>query len=391
MGKIRLYILNMRANLLLNIILVLQMGFVFLIINANISDLLYQRETNYYLKELPSNVYFLSGTVSMNVQEGNKNAFFDFVKRLEDENHIKVGYQIEDGVFLKDYSRNMLSCFYLNSVMKKLQYPLSDGYWFDESDSNQIEVILGGTIAEQYEVGESIIIYQRIINTDNKAEYFQTEAIVIGKLERPVLIFELGIASNYPTYRNLFKEYENIILTDQLFFIEKEYIRYPLSSLIFEDLEENTKQSLSDYGQIFTFKQINEYSKKSYFDNIKSKIAPNLILLIIIIFGIIGTTYLFVYKCMKTISIFFLCGMNRNMNRKLLVLNNMIIVFWGFIFFIILYFQEKIQEKLFARAVLGWWNLAASFIIFLISFLITWICSYTLTVQPIIYMIRRYE
>ena len=394
MNKLRLFFKSYKFNIILNILLTLQLCFSFLIINANISDVVYTSKANNYVSFVPDNVVYFSGSIRNNVPMGDVDSFFHYTETLRtSEGVLDVGYQLEDGVILEKDTSITIPCLYLNDTMQMVEYNLKEGRWFSTSNNanEHCEIIIGGNISGDYEVGEVISMYSaRLVN--QKVTYKTIQAEIVGKLDIPAMAIDLGYLSNKPQYINLFKKYGNVVLTNSDEVIKYDTIvKYPLSSIVVHLDETCDISQLSHQGQLISFHSIADNSLHALKDNITNKLPSILSIFLIVFLSITGTTFINIFKSMKYISIFYLNGMSKNWCAVLVIFHNMISLFVGLILSILLSKSETIRTLLLIKDVWGIYNIMVSLLIILMTIAISVICAMRFSKQPIYAILRRTE
>ena len=202
---------------------------------------------------------------------------------------------------------------------------------------------------------------------------------------------DLGYQSTYPIFKNLFTDSQNIIYTTDPEIIDYSMLQYPLSSLLITAQNEEYFNSLKQYGQVHSFNEIQSNSSEELVYEIKDRIPLISFLFLTILFGLIGTLYLFVHKAMKVLSIYYLCGMTpQKIKYNVFVTNSLSIGMGGIVAFIIS-FIPSINEFIYGRANMGWWNLIISVVIFFISILTMIAFSSLLIRKNPIEIIRRFD
>lgn len=378
----------------MNLFIIIQLVFMLLIVNANVSDVMYLRNTAYYCNEVPQNIYFLSGATKGSVLLGDVAEFYSFVDELNQSSAIlDVGYQLEDGVYIKDEDDQVIPYIYLNSTMQEIEYPLKKGEWFSKSTKDdRIQIVIGGEIGKRYKVGETIRLLDAI-KIDNKIEYREIDAEIIGILKDPSYVINLGVSASRPTYNNLYDEYQNVILSNSDIVIDYVgVVRYPLGSVTVKLDDDADKDSITKYGQLFSFNDIEENSKTSYFKNIMNKLPSVLIIIAAVIFGLVGTTYLYVYRYMKTTTIYYLTGLSKKKCQYLITSNNLIsLIVAVIVSILLLLFNEELRESLFARNPIGVANIVITLSFAMVVASISNIASKHFSKDTIYMALRRFQ
>lgn len=355
---------NYFLGIKLNLFLILQCCFMLIIINANVSDSFYLGSSAYYLRTVPDNMHFFSGSVKSNVELGNSDEFLEFVSELETYESVSgVGYQFESSAIIKGEERVSMPFIVLNSIMAKIQYPLSSGEWFSSNAEGTVEeIIIGGQISSRYSVGEKVTLLVPKLN-DSQIEYEEFNAVIVGKLANPTWIIDLGVSSNKTTYVNMFTSYENIILTNSSTLRDRvNTFRCPLSSIMLELSDSNDVGELSVHGQLVDFKNIEENSIAAFKNSIYEKIPSVSLIFMAIAAGIIGITCIYIERYKKIFKTYFLCGATKFSCMICCIINNIITCLIAILLSIFLCHIPKIQEFFFTRNIFGFPNVLASFI-----------------------------
>jgi len=313
--KGRFFWKNFWMNKFQNMFMIVQLSIIILLLNSLISNIAYSQKVNNYISNKKNTFCLLSGAVVNTVGQNNENGFTGLIETLNKVNGVKgVGYQIEESIIMDKVPDQIVSTFFLNNTMSELKYPLSSGSWFNQSNSDDIEIIVGGGLTGKYKVGDNVDVKRATYKTGTLS-YDTFKAKVIGKLRNPALIINLNFSSNKPTFTNLFDPYDNVVITNNTKILDPHTTYYPLQSVIVQmdntNKTKDTKDTLSQYGQVFSFQDIEKISVELFHDKIQEILLPFMVLLTTIIFGLIGTTFLFVYKYMKNLSVYNICGMSR--------------------------------------------------------------------------------
>lgn len=398
MKKLVLLAMQFRLNLFSNTFFVIQCTLVLLLANSTLSNILYGGYVGRYYTDFDKDrTIFLSSAVSNRVEMRDSEGFYRLVDDISSIKGVSgVGYQMEEAFLAGRNEDVIVPAFILNKDMADIPYPLSQGQWFDNTDSSggQTQVILGGEISGFYETDEIITLYRRTV-TDGTVRYVPIEAKVIGKMRAPSFALSLNFASTQPEYTNMFEPYSSLILTDDQSLICPDDVRYPLLSLlIFADREADmqaVKERLGYYGQPFDFNEVDKF----YSDAISFRLANQLpttgIMVLGILFGVIGITYLGIYQNMKSISVYHLYGMSRKGCAYMIVALNTAMLVISLFCAVLLYFVPAVQDYLFRRAVFGVYNLLFSIIFISVVIGISFLISYGFSKRSPVLTIRRFE
>ena len=375
--------------------MIVQLSIIILLLNSLISNIAYSQKVNNYISNKKNTFCLLSGAVVNTVGQNNENGFTGLIETLNKVNGVKgVGYQIEESIIMDKVPDQIVSTFFLNNTMSELKYPLSSGSWFNQSNSDDIEIIVGGGLTGKYKVGDNVDVKRATYKTGTLS-YDTFKAKVIGKLRNPALIINLNFSSNKPTFTNLFDPYDNVVITNNTKILDPHTTYYPLQSVIVQmdntNKTKDTKDTLSQYGQVFSFQDIEKISVELFHDKIQEILLPFMVLLTTIIFGLIGTTFLFVYKYMKNLSVYNICGMSRGGLCGLIFSQSLFDIILSAIISLFLSSLPLVNELLFQRTSIGPYNLIGSLSLFGLLLGITFIYSKNLTNKTSVGLLRRYE
>lgn len=197
---------------------------------------------------------------------------------------------------------------YLASALK---FRVMEGSWFtDQKDNNGdlIPVIIGGNLCNQYQVGDRLDI--SIFGEEYE------KAIVIGSLGteyyRMIDSFQTT-GRDLTSYLCKYEEDSDIILTCSNLLEEKyqTIMRYPSQSFFLKITNNTDLSSYRNYGVLTPFRQliINSEQKRNHF--ILELIAQYGIWLVVIVFSVLGVSYLLIMRNRYMWGIYSLLGMNK--------------------------------------------------------------------------------
>lgn len=351
----------------------------------------------YYTNLDKDRTIFLSSAVSNNVQFRDPEGFYRLVEDISAISGVSgVGYQMEEAFLAGRNEDVIVQALVLSEDMTGIQYPLSQGRWFDGAGASggQTQVILGGEIARLYETDEIINLYQ-LMRTDSGLQYVPVEARVIGKMRAPGFALSLNFASNQPEYVNMFVPYSSLILTDNQSLVCPDDIRFPtMSLLVFAEQDADAqalKEELRRYGQPFDFHEVDGFYNAAVSYRLKNQLPTTGIIVLGILFGVIGITYLGVYQNMKVLSVYHLYGMSRKGCAYMNVALNAAMLAISLFFAVLLYFVPAVQDYLFRRAMFGAFNLFFSVAFIAAVMGISFLISYGFSKRSPVLTLRRFE
>ena len=204
---------NYKLNMVVNVFIILQLTFIFLISNDEIIKLNENKMMQSYVCiENSINMYY----ISRQVLEDNENMAADNIKinfqnKINDiskENGINgVGYYFKaDAVEKKKHIE--CKAYYLNPTLRKIKYNLRAGKWFSNNEDKP-QAIIGRELQKYYKIGDYIIV------SDNESQT-SIEAQVIGYLGKLNMIMDLNVATDDGNMSNqlMLSNVENVVLTN---------------------------------------------------------------------------------------------------------------------------------------------------------------------------------
>lgn len=381
-----------RLNLFQNIFMIVQLTILLILFNSTVSGFIYDGKIANYITDYKKTTILLSGAVENNLSASDSDQFLSLVDNLKSINGVKdVGYTIEESSFVNGNENTIIKTIYLNKYMCSIEYPLSSGEWFSE-ENKDMQIIIGGELNHQYDIGDRIKLSRIYYGNGVQTENF--DAVIIGKLKNPAFVMNLNYSSNRPILQNLFESEPNIILTDNDGIIDQSNLYFPLGSLVLDtekNISSDSIQELEQYGQYHSLDSIQTDSISIMNETIKQSLPPLIILLISILFGFIGFTYLYTYKFMKNLSVLYLCGANKGILKYLVVSQSTLSCLIAMIIFIPIQAIPATQEIFFRRALWGPWNCIITVGIVISVFIITLISSQIMLRKTPVETLRRYE
>ena len=182
--------------------------------------------------QMLDNINIPKGAFYFATSKEKKGVDLDKIKVLLGEE--QVGYIARNGNKCVDEKDTIQSpgVVYLGGALTKISYELSKGKWFGEAKH---EVILGGDIALDYKIGDTIIISEGNM---------KDEAVVIGILKSPAREPNFDTA-NIENFNELLWKKDSVLLTNDKDLVQGESIFYKVqqqSCLL--DLSHATKQMI---------------------------------------------------------------------------------------------------------------------------------------------------
>lgn len=381
-----------KLNLFQNFFMIIQLTILLVLFNSAVSGLVYDGKISNYINNYDNTTVLLSGAIENNISASDSKSFKSLVNELKTLDGINdVGYSIEESTMIKNSENTIIKTLYFNPAMCEIKYPLSSGKWFEKQCSD-MQIIIGGELNHKYNVGERITLSRIYYGNGMQTQEF--EAVIIGKLKNPAFVMDLNYNSNRPVLQNLFESEQNIILTNDYRIVDESNLYFPLGSLLLdidESISDETIKSIEQYGQYHSLDSVQENSIEILEQTIRKSFPPVIILFISIMFGFIGFTYLYTYKFMKNLSIFYLCGTNKTRLTGIVASQTIISCLVSIILMIIVKVVPSFSELFFKRALWGMWNYILTFGITAAVVLIALISSKILLRKNPLEVLRRYE
>lgn len=323
----KIYLRNLKMNIL---IIVLFTAMIFAV-NIELAQLIQSYSYKTQITDFPSNYYYLSIS----------NSFLDNLKSNEEliNTVLNTGEVTSIGNYeLKNayLDNNPCKVYELNSVMQNIEYQLSDGNWF--TDENNCQLILGGDIAEKYNIGDLINIVG-----DNGQNY---QGQVIGKLKTPAYLMHLNYAQCNQTEDLTFKQllysyYDNICLVNQYTGNVSD-----LSIKCAWILKGNSNFKESDFdslGGAVSLTQIKKNTSQEFQMKIFQSTTYFILLLSLFVICVLSMSYITIEKEMDFILICKICGAQ---------LKDLVKILFGIYLFniissVLIFFSLQIQNKTF--------------------------------------------
>ena len=167
-----------------------------------------------------------------------------------------------------------------------------------------------------------------------------------------------------------------------------------MSLLVFTDgsIDKQTiKNELCKYGQPFDYTEVDAFYKAGIQNKLANKLPTTGIMLLGILFGVIGITYLSLNLNMKAFAIYYLYGMSHKECTFFSIILNSVMLFVAMLISFIMYFIPSVNDYLFHRSMIGMYNWFFCLLFALCVIVISAIISYSTLRKSPIEIIRRYE
>lgn len=327
MDKIKLGIKLYIQNLKLNIFIIIQLIAAMLIFVNFFSILeIYNYSGNMVEKlDKTNTIYYMPHNAL-----GFEFEFDNELKELDTKELIKLDKTIQIYENNFEYESNIGRIVsYSDNYYDFLQLDLARGEKFSQHEGDYIEAYLINN-DKCLKIGDEIQIYaytntkQTVYNKEfgtyeeNIMKPFTLK--IIGILKQPPQLFDLSTAGDV-SFANMFKDYRSSvtgttsIVINETDFKKNDFLNMGSNNKVFiyrSDISENerafNKNILSNTGKVLSFEEISNSHKDELLYH-STNLLPFLILISIIsLVGLIGTTIVFTTKSIRKLQIFFLCG-----------------------------------------------------------------------------------
>lgn len=369
------YFRNIKRCRLLILFMAVQYLLAFLILHASVESIyVLSKKNSYVSQDDKADIYWLNGVVSSYVKENDKEDFLNFVYSLEENPAIeKVGFSKEGSAIIEDdiYITPLIS---MDEVFGAWNYRLSEGGWLDFT-VQETQFILGGEAKRDYQTGDWITIQIPNQADGQMVSYESCPGRIVGFLEEPAYIVDLDYAASMPEFDNMLKSYDSVILTNNEELLEKQNWNYSNASLLVkpaDGLADEAIDYLQEYGGCVSFLQIKQNSKGTFQTEILQMLPLNLVILLAVIYGFVGTEYMFIHRSRKALSVYRLCGQTSAGQRECVLAVNVLPMAAGAVMSFLMFSLSSVKETFCVIDIWTWYHISSS--VLLILFLFTVIC-----------------
>lgn len=388
------YGLNVKRCRGILIFMALQYLLAFMILHANVETMytIYAK-MNYVSPNDNGDVYWLNGVVSSFVECDNRNDFYDFVSEIEGHAGIeKVGYAREGSAVLEgeEYGTPL---FVVNEVYGAWAYQLSEGSWFD-FQQDETQFILGGYARKNYCVGDTITIQVPVQDEQQKITYRSCSGVVIGFLPEQAYAIDLNYAASEPEFGDMLMQYPALILTNDESIAEGQNWSYPNVSLLVKIAEEKRESAisfLSQYGDCISFSEIQKNSLNGFWDEFWQMLFPNIAMMLAVIYGIAGITFLFIHRSRQALAVYEMCGQSAADRRTFILFTNGFPMAVGVMMSFVLSCLKAVKASFYIENIWTIYHVVSTVLLALVFLLVMCFCTNTMLRHTTIANMRRSE
>lgn len=245
-------------------------------------------------------------------------------------------------IFGKTDKDNVTSViFYNDDMIRNTSLPLSEGAWHNEPGTDPCSIYIGGTLKEQYDVGDPIEIQCTFVdfNSDGSEDSqikIDISAVVAGKLDGEDFYYHLGTPGSYASLRTIgqyandqaVKIGENV--AGNIVIVAGAWSLVPLNMIAVNDLLffDDSIDTVSDaailqeanpqLGSFTALETLDKNQRKETLQSLQFETIMLIVLLPLTLLGIGGYSVLMIIRKQRELALYHLCGMSK---RTLLFMN----------------------------------------------------------------------
>lgn len=259
-------------------------------------------------------------------------------------------------------------------------YNIKEGRWLNENDRDGeiIPAVLGGAIANRYQIGDTITIDL------NTGSVYKIQ--VVGKLTDHCSRLDLtGLMAEQNMY-SFMVECENTIFvnhTKVFNTVKRAGFGHSTAHCIVKLDKNADKKYLSQYGKLVSFEEMKQETSHDLYHYIKDAAVEGIVWTVVIIFGIIATSSLISKRRRYVWGIYLLLGITPNKLLGVTMLNNGITYVIGIITSLAVYEWYSQREELVSGTIIHPYHIITCLIFFTIMMTVSLLNSlYLLKIQP---------
>lgn len=259
-------------------------------------------------------------------------------------------------------------------------YNIKEGRWLNENDRDGeiIPAVLGGTIANRYQIGDMITIDL------NTGSVYKIQ--VVGKLADHCNRLDLsGLMAEQNMYSFMVECQNTIFVNHTKIFnmVKREGFGHSTAHCIVKLNKNADKKFLSQYGKLVSFDEMRQETSADISNFIKDAAVEGVVWTVVIIFGIIATGYLISKRRRYVWGIYLLLGITPNKLLGGTMLNSGITYVIGIITSLAVYQWYSQREEMASGTVIHPYHIITGLIFFAIMMAVSLLNSlYILKIQP---------
>lgn len=371
----------------MNLFFILQIVFVLFLVNIQVSFLAEEYNKLNFATETESGMYFYQNAMGVLTDAIGYDGFVHAKEKLNQLDGFEgIAYQAYMFCELDNYKNDVTLDRTVENInlspllWRGLAYRLESGRWFQEKDAKEdiLQVIIGGGLSKKYKIGDTLTL--------NYQGETKKKAVVIGSLGTKFYMLQesFNIEGIYLSrYAGEYTENNDIILSNNENWFEDfhDTAVYPTMSTMVKVNKDADLSEYKKYGVLSSFDEVMHNTRERCKNFIWNSICDNGLWILVILFGVIGTSYLTSMKRRYLWGIYSLLGATGNRLLVRLLLQNALTYFIGGIASILLF--PYIANFLNYTTKFTMINIIATVLLIGILFLISYLCNqYIKFIEP---------
>ena len=312
-----------------NLFIIVQICLALVLINYQVGNIIWMVERLSGIEDTDKNTYFYQYAMAAGgVWDGmadyeevcEKIRSFPGIEDMGETFDFTVS--VEEGSVKKTDEEEVIQLQIMDSIVTAaVTYRMEEGRWLTESDRDgeEIHVVLGGEIAKRHKIGDRISV-----ELEHGLNY---EMEVVGKLPENCWLVDMNTLTADQRIDSFMQPDNNDIYVnhEKVFSYAKAGgFGRSNANCIVKLQKDADKEYLSDYGKLVSFKEMEQDTEKELHDYVKEIVEENMMWVVVIVFGIIATSYLMGKKRRYVWGIYLLLGEKPEQLLKMLMKNNAI-------------------------------------------------------------------
>ncbi len=242
---------------------------------------------------------------------------------------------VEEGSVKKTDEEEVIKLNAMDSIVTAaVTYRMEEGRWLteDDRDGEVIYAVLGGELAKRHRIGDRISV-----ELEPGVNY---EMEVVGKLPENCWTVDMNtLMAGQKIYSFMQPSNNDIFVNHKKVFKDAKKSGFGRSNAhcIVKLQKDADKEYLSGYGKLVSFEEMEQDTEKEFHDFVKEAIEENLMWVVVIVFGIIATSYLVGKKRRYVWGIYLLLGEKPEQLLKMYMVNNVMNYIIGVILALLIY------------------------------------------------------
>jgi len=371
-----------------NFFIIVQICLALVLINLQVGSIAREVERLSNIEDTDESTYFFQYAMAagglFNIGDGDYAGTCEKIKSLpgiEDIGEIfNSSIIVDEGSAKESDEPEMITINAMDSIVTEaITYRMKEGRWLTESDRDKevIYAVLGGEIAKKHEIGDRISV-----ETD-LGEMYEME--VVGKLPEHSEVLYMYVLTQSQSMYSFMQPVDNIILVNnkKVFNdLKRSGFGYSNAHCIVKLNENADKEYLSNYGKIVSIEEMKQETEEELHDFIKETIETSIIWAVVIIFGIIATSYLVGKNRRYVWGIYLLLGEKPKQLLKMHMINNVINYVAGVIISLLIVYQIYLRDEMLSEGISRYHIMADAVFIFIMLIISLLSNAYIMKLEP---------